>query len=113
VSQEKRREPRRPTQVGARLNDLELSTSNVSVHGVQLACPQMRFIAIEEGVRAGTLRAILLVPDGPPVSAELRVAYFCPAKDEMLIGAELRIAERSARERWEAFVGDLASSGKA
>ena len=109
-STEQRNEPRSPRLLPVRIGRLELTTANVSLHGMQIVCPIMRFERIKADVRGGELAAEVSLPNGAPVAATLSVRYCSQCGDEILIGAQLTVAAPDMQARWAAYIGDLSGS---
>jgi hypothetical protein len=104
---EHRSEPRYRHLLPVRIGDLELATANVSLHGMQVVCPVMRFKRIEADVRSGQLGAQVTLPRGEPFGAALSVRYCSPYRDEMLIGVRLAVTDPGAQALWAAYIHDL------
>ena len=106
---EHRSKPRYRRLLPVRVGNLELVTSNVSLSGMQLVCPLMRFKGIEADVRSGQLSAQITLPSGTPVEATLPVRYFSQYKAEMLVGVELTVSDPDMQAKWAAYIDDLAA----
>jgi hypothetical protein len=109
-SAEQRNEPRYQRLLPVRIGHLELTTANVSLHGLQVVCPIMRFERIKADVRRGELAAEVSLPGGAPIAATLSVRYCSQCGDEILIGAQLTLAAPDMQARWAAYIGDLPGS---
>jgi len=90
-----------PVHVGS----VEMSTANVSLHGMQLVCPVRPFSRIKADVNRGELNAMVAV--GEPFRAALSVCYVSPHRDEMLIGVRIGVPDEFAEARWVAFIEGL------
>jgi hypothetical protein len=109
-STEQRNEPRYQRLLPVRIGRLELTTANVSLHGLQIVCPIMRFERIKADVRRGELAAEVSLPGGATIAAPLSVRYCSQCGDEILIGAQLTLAAPDMQALWAAYIGDLSSS---
>lgn len=104
---EHRSEPRYRRLLLVRISNLELMTANVSLHGMQIVCPIMRFVGIEADVRRGQLSAQITLPRGAPIGATLSVRYCSEYGDEVLVGAKLTLTDPNAQAQWAAYIDDL------
>ena len=104
---EHRREPRYRRLLPIRIGNLELMTANVSLHGMQIVCPIMRFMGIETDVRRGQLSAQVTLPRGAPLGATLSVCYFSQHGDEVLVGVKLALDDPNAQAQWVAYIDEL------
>ena len=57
-----RSSPRYPRQIAVNVNGLEIVTTNVAVGGVQLCCPEMRYVALQQAQRGGKTSLKLRIP---------------------------------------------------
>jgi len=89
---------------------LELVTANVSLHGMQIVCPIMRFGHIKADVRRGQLGAQVTLPQGTPIGATLSVRYCSQYGDDVLIGASVTLADPNTQAQWAAYIGGLAGA---
>ena len=105
---EHRREPRYRRLLSVRIGSPELTTANVSLHGMQIVWPLMRFKSIEADVRRGQLSAQVTLPRGAPIDATLSVRYFSQYGDEMLVGVRSTLTDPDAEAQWTAYIGGLA-----
>jgi hypothetical protein len=112
-STEHRSEARYRRLLRVRVGSLELTTANVSLHGLQLGCPIMRFERIKANVLRGELAAEVGLPSGAPVAATLAVRYCSQAGDEILVGTHLTVAAPDMQARWAAYVDELSGSPSA
>ena len=112
-STEQRNEPRYQRLLPVRVGPLELTTANVSLLGLQVVCPIMRFERIKADVRRGELAADVSLPGGATVAAMLSVRYCSQCGDELLIGAQLTFAVPDMQARWAAYIGELSGSLRA
>ena len=108
---EHRTEPRYRYLLEVWIGSLELTTANVSLHGMQIVCPVMRFMRIKEDVRGGQLGAQVSLPRGEPVGAALSVRYCSQSTDEVLIGVRMELTDPAAQARWAEWIDKL-SAGK-
>ena len=92
-----------------RIGSLELVTANVSLHGMQIVCPIMRFNGIKADVRSGQLGAQVTLPRGAPFDATLSVRYCSQYGDEVLIGVRLALTDPNAQAQWAAYIDSLSS----
>ncbi|MBI3044646.1 MAG: PilZ domain-containing protein [Betaproteobacteria bacterium] len=92
-----------------RIGSLELVTANVSLHGMQIVCPIMRFNRIKADARSGQLSAQVDLPRGAPFDATLSVRYCSQYGDEVLIGVRLALADPNAQAQWAAYIDGLSS----
>lgn len=104
---EHRREPRYRHLLPVRIGSLEMTTANVSLHGMQLVCPVMRFNRIKADARSGQLGAQVILPRGAQFDVTLSVRYCSRYGDEVLIGARLALTDPSAQAQWAAYIDDL------
>lgn len=104
---EHRNEPRYRHLLPVRIGSLEMTTANVSLHGLQIVCPVMRFKRIEKDVRSGQLGAQVILPRGAPFDATLSVRYCSRYGDEVLIGARMAVTDTGAQAQWAAYIGDV------
>ena len=104
---EHRSEPRYRRLLLVRIGNLELMTANVSLHGMQIVCPIMRFKGIEADVRRRQLSAQITLPRGAPLGATLPVQYFSQYGDEVLVGVKLTLTDPNAQAQWAAYIDDL------
>jgi hypothetical protein len=104
---EHRQEPRYRHLLPVRVRNLELTTANISLHGMQLVCPLMPFRRIKADVESGQLGAQVILPRGAPLDAALSVRYWSQHGDEMLIGVRVAIADAGAQTQWAAYIDDL------
>ena len=104
---EHRSEPRYRRLLQVRIGNLELRTANVSLHGMQIVCPIMRFKSIEADVQRGQLGAQITLPRGEAIGATLSVRYFSQYGDEILIGIRLILTDPNAQAQWAAYIGDM------
>jgi hypothetical protein len=104
---EHRSEPRYRDLLRVRIGTVGVTTANVSLHGMQLVCPLMRFDAVKADVQGGELRAQVALPQGDPVNATLSVRYWSQHGDEVLIGVRMTVADAEAQARWAAYIGKL------
>ena len=104
---EHRSEPRYRHLLPVRSGSVELVTSNVSSHGMQLVCPLMRFKSIEADVRRGELGAQIILPRGEPLAATLQVRYYSQYKSDMLVGVRLTMTDPDAQATWAAYIDGL------
>lgn len=104
---EQRSEPRYRHFLTVRIGSLETTTANVSLHGMQLVCPHMRFKHIKAGVESGQLGGQIVLPQGAPVEATLSVRYWSQHGDEFLVGVRLAVADPGAQVRWAAHIDEL------
>ena len=94
MSAENRRFPRFCKRLRVLIGNLELHTTNLSLGGMQLACPGMRMHALEPRLAEGTLLIELEVPRAQTFSIPCRVVYSNKAGDEWLIGLKFeQVAE--------------------
>ncbi len=106
---EHRSKPRYRRLLPVRIGSLELVTANVSLEGMQVVCPLMRFKGIEADVRRGELGAQITLPRGEPFGATLQVRYFSQYKAEILVGVELTLSDPNAQAQWAAYIDDLSA----
>lgn len=106
---EHRSEPRYRHLLPVRIGNLEMTTANVSLHGMQVVCPVMRFKRIKEDVRSGQLGAQVTLPRGAPIDVTLSVRYCSRYGDEVLIGARMALTDPGAQAQWAAYIGALSS----
>ena len=90
-----------------RVGNLELTTANVSLHGMQVVCPIMPFNRIKASVERGQLGAQVTLPQGTPFDATLSVRYWSQYGDEMLIGVAMAVTDPGAEAQWAAYIGEL------
>jgi len=90
-----------------RVGNLELTTANVSLHGMQLVCPQLRFKGIRADVEGGQLAAQVAVPKSAPLDATLAVRYWSQSGDEFLIGVRIALTDPGAQGLWTAHIDKL------
>ena len=108
---EHRAEPRYRHLLHIRVGSLELTTANVSLHGMQLVCPVMPFRRIEPDVSGGQLAAQVTLPRGAPFDAALSVRYCSPHRDEVLIGVRMNLTDPGAQAQWAAYIDDRSKVG--
>lgn len=104
---EHRSTPRYRRLLLVRVGSLELMTANVSLHGMQLVCPIMRFKAIKADVRRGQLSGQISLPGGEAFGAKLAVRYCSQCGDECLIGVNLTLTDPKAQAQWAAYIDEL------
>jgi hypothetical protein len=103
--------------VPVHVGNLELTTANVSLHGMQLVCPLRPFNRIKPEVERGQFIVKVALAQGEPIEAALAVRYVSPHRDEMLIGVRMTVTDVAAQARWASYIGELSkgirlSSGK-
>jgi len=106
-SAEQRGDPRYQRLLPVRVRHLDLTTANVSLHGLQVVCPIMRFESIKADARRGELVGLVSLPDGSSIDAALSVRYCSQYGDDVLIGVKLTIAYTDAQARWAAYIDSL------
>ncbi len=104
---EHRSEPRYRHLLPVQIGSLEMTTANVSLHGMQIVCPVMRFNRIKADARSGQLSAQVILPRGAPFDAALSVRYCSSYGDEVLIGVRLAVTDPNAQTQWAAYIDDL------
>lgn len=104
---EHRSEPRFRRHLVVRIGSLELSTANVSLHGMQVVCPILRFKSIEVDVRRGQLSAQVTLPRGELIGATLSVRYCSQYGDDVLVGVRSTVTDPDALAQWTAYIEGL------
>lgn len=113
---EKRREKRYEEHVPVRILSrritvkvagLELMSADVSLHGLQLVCPETRFMRVKKQINDGLLIAEIQVPGGASVSATCAVAYISTYGDEVLIGLRIETIDSTGGSVWAAYIDEL------
>jgi len=111
VGVEARSSPRYLRQLEVNIDGLEIVTTNVSLGGAQLSCPEMRFKGLQCAVQGTVLRLKIRLPRTRKwlaVVGDIRYADLC--EDEYLIGFQFSEFADNAREEWEAFISTLAET---
>ncbi len=72
------------------VSGLELISADVSRSGLQVACPELRFVRFEQAVQDGELDIQVAIPGGGTVAAPSRLADTDPNRGEELGGLLLR-----------------------
>jgi len=98
-------------QLAVKIAGLELLSSNVSLTGMQLVCPEMRYMSIKKQVNSGRLEAEIELPDSGNLNAICSVAYASEYGDEVLIGINIESFENSHATEWECFISALEARG--
>ena len=107
---EHRTEPRFRRHLHVRIGSLELATANVSLHGMQIVCPIMRYKSIEPDVKRGQLSAQITLPRDAVVGATLSVRYHSRYGDEVLIGTRIDSTEPDAHAQWTGYILELSGA---
>jgi len=93
--------------MSVRVGTLEVTTANVSLHGMQLVCPVSPYNRIKADIQRGLLIARIELRQAEPFDAELAIRYVSPHRDEMLIGVRMAVTDDAAREQWSAYIAAL------
>lgn len=108
MSGEKRRHLRVARRVKVEIDGLELYTTNVSLGGLQLECPALRFHALQRAAAAGPIPLCVRLPARPvPILGQGAVRYTSPAGDDYLIGLEFVSFAADSEVRWGAYIEEL------
>jgi len=107
VSADNRRFPRYCKRLRVLIGDLELHTTNISLGGMQLACPGMRMHALEARLAAGSLPVEVALPHAGTHSIPCQVVYRDKAADEWLIGLKFAAPAEALPEPLLAFLAHL------
>ena len=102
-----RSEPRYRHLLPVRVDNLELTTANVSLHGMQVVCPILPFNRLKASVERGQLGAQVSLPRGAPFDATLSVRYWSQYGDEMLIGVAMAVTDPGAQAQWASYIDNL------
>jgi hypothetical protein len=104
-------QPRYPRQVDVNIEGLEICTTNVSVGGVQLACPEMRYIGLQDSQKDDLLPIKLRIPGTQDwVRVQGKIRYADPCDDEYLIGVQFVSADANDRAQWARYIETLSGS---
>jgi hypothetical protein len=106
MSDDKRSAPRYARQHPVYLNYAELLTTNVSLTGMQLECPELRIHRIRPQLDMGTVELEIHL-DRDQLKATCDVSYVSPYGDEFLIGVEFERFEGKGKEVWASYIGTL------
>ena len=94
---EKRQHPRFAVALDMEIGGFALSTSNLSVNGLQCSCPGVIYDVLKGHLDAELIPITVTLPQGGPVSLTGTVVYQNGDRDEMLLGIRL---EPDPAELW-------------
>lgn len=103
---EHRVEPRYRHLLHIQIGSLEVTTANVSLHGMQIVCPVMPFRRIQPEVKSGQFGALVALPKAAPFDATLSVRYCSPHRDEVLIGVRFELTDPGLQAQWAAYIDE-------
>ncbi len=89
------------------VSGLELISADVSRSGLQVACPELRFVRFEQAVQDGELDIQVAIPGGGTVAPRCRVAYSSTYGDEVLVGLQFQAFSETDRAEWDAYIWAL------
>ncbi|MBI4694739.1 MAG: PilZ domain-containing protein [Gammaproteobacteria bacterium] len=110
MSSEKRRHPRVARQLTVDIDGLEVFTTNISLGGMQVECPALRFHAFQRLANAGPIPLCVRLPARPvPILSQGAVRYADPAGDGYLVGLEFVAFSADSEVRWGNYIEELES----
>lgn len=107
ITERRRREPRFPAVLPARLEGLSAATANVSLSGLQLACPAMNYELVAGKLRSGRVSVGVVLPDGGQVTFSAKAVYASESGDEYLIGMQLDQIHGDGERLWRGYLDAL------
>lgn len=99
---EQRHHPRIPASLRVELGGFEFSTTNISVTGLQVACPGMIFDLLSDELEAAEL--VVVLPDQKRVRGRCRLVYASEWNDEYLLGLEFANFEDNGHELLNTYI---------
>jgi hypothetical protein len=106
-NEERRQHPRYARRLSAMVDGLLVFTSQVSLAGMQLLCPEMQLPSLRRALEKRSFRLDIDLPDNNQVSCQVEIAYQSMDGDELLIGVNITGFAKGHRKRWENYLAGL------
>lgn len=105
---DQREYPRFRARVPVTLSGLSLFTTNISLSGVQVACPVTLASIFKRQAQGSVVAADFTLPTGAGMHVDCSVAYVWEFDDEYMIGLNFHGLDGAAREALEAYLREAA-----
>lgn len=112
ASSERRRARRYPRRLEVRIADLDLFSTNITISGMQLACPVLWVPHLRDGWNPRAIEAEVSLRDDERVRVLCELVYLYDYDDEVLVGLSFKAFEKDAGRRWLDYVGHVATTAQ-